>query len=172
MMIPPKPITRASHPSLYPPPIVRAPEEAVRTLAYRRAGSAVAWVMFDLCPESVSLIERPKLPKKVDNRRVAEHYATAELCGHEAARRHQPKHAHWAEGETRIAELLLRHWTRSYPELATYVQRIRLNARKLAQDTVFWCKVQIIAGELLMQVRLDGAVVREVCRVVDETVRS
>lgn len=171
-MIPPKkPFSQHSHPHLYPPEIIRTPEAAVQELAWRRAASAVCWILYDLCPTDLSLVERPRLPRKVDCRRVAEHYAIAELAGWEAARRHQPRESHWPESEMRVCELLLRHWSSSYPELCAYCKRIQLNARKLVNDPIFWTKVEVIAKELLMSVRVDREVLLEICRLVDESVR-
>lgn len=117
------------------------------------------------------MIERPRLPKRVDNRRLAESYATAELCGWAAARRHQPRESGWNEEGARVCELLLRPWANSYPELCAYVQRFRISARKLVQDPVFWSKTYVIAGQLLTQVRLDGADLIGICQAVEESLR-
>jgi hypothetical protein len=153
------------------PSHLQTPEQALRALAYRRAGTAVAWVLFDLTPESVSLAERPKLLKRVDNRKTAERYALAELAGWAAQSRLNPRDQPWNEEGARECERLLRPWANSYPELAAYVQRFRIQARKLVENPVFWAKITCVAGELLSTVRLEGASLVEICRAVEDTLR-
>jgi hypothetical protein len=160
-----------SHPHPHSQAKTIVPEQALEALAYRRAGSAVAWVLFDLAPESVSLVERPRLPKKVDNRKLAERYALAELAGWAAQARLQPRDQPWSTEGARICELLLRPWSPTYTELMTGIQVLRKQARRMIDDPVMWCKVGAIANELLSQVRLDGADLVEICRAIDEALK-
>lgn len=146
------------------------PEQRLDALAFRRAGYAVALVAYRLELPGLSLLERPKMPRKMD-RQFSELYVTADLAGWAAERRRHPGQAYWLEEGMRDARRIIQPWADSAKHLESYCTRLRLNASKLVADPVFWYKTQLVALELLSVMRLTGDDIKGVCQQVDDRLR-